>query len=216
MKVHTGPGVRGAGENSSPDLGFPIVGRGGDPYIALSSVGVVREPMGSGSTISRLAERTFLMGLRQAILADPIKDLDLRELVQAKPDEPVRQVIARMRERKLGCAVILDAAGKPVGKFTERTLIKLLRKNPAGLDEPIQRHMLTNPDTMRMTDTIGEAIDLMQSKSIRFVIVLDEQGKAVALTGQKGVMEYIAEFFPRQVKVQEMDAKLSMQKREGA
>jgi CBS domain-containing protein len=103
-----------------------------------------------------------------------------------------------------------------VGKFTERTLIKLLRKNPAGLDEPIQRHMLTNPDTMRMTDTIGEAIDLMQSKSIRFVIVLDEQGKAVALTGQKGVMEYIAEFFPRQVKVQEMDAKLSMQKREGA
>lgn len=156
------------------------------------------------------------MGLQQAILADPIKDLDLRELVKAQPQETVRQVIARMRSQKLGCAVILDAQDRPVGKFTERTLIKLLRKNPRGLDDPISQHMLKSPDTLRLTDTVGDAIELMQSKSIRFIVVVDDDGKAVALTGQKGVMEYIAEFFPRQVKVQEMDSKLSMKKREGA
>ena len=46
--------------------------------------------------------------------------------------------------------------------------------------------------------------------------VLDDEGRPVGLTGQKGVMEYIAEHFPRQGKVQLMESKLHMDHREGA
>ena len=64
---------------------------------------------------------------------------------------------------------------------------------------------------------IAKVLDAMQNHGMRFVIVLDDDGKAIALTGQRGMMEYIADHFPRQVKVHMIDdAKLYMDQREGA
>jgi hypothetical protein len=44
---------------------------------------------------------------------------------------------------------------------------------------------------------------------------VDRDGKPIGLTGQKGVIEFIVEHFPRQVKVQMMRSKLYMDAREG-
>jgi hypothetical protein len=56
----------------------------------------------------------------------------------------------------------------------------------------------------------------MQTKNLRFVVVTDEDGKAIALTGQKGLMEYVAEHFPQQVMVQRVGVKPYSSQREGA
>ena len=45
---------------------------------------------------------------------------------------------------------------------------------------------------------------------------VDDAGRVTGLTGQKGLMEYVAERFPRQIKVQMMSSKLHMNTREGA
>ena len=66
-----------------------------------------------------------------------------------------------------------------------------------------------------MTEPIANVIESMQSQKLRFIVVLDEQGKAVAITGQKGIMEYIADHFPRQIKVQRMSSDFFTGQREG-
>lgn len=156
------------------------------------------------------------MGLRQDILNEPVSELDLRELITAKPTETVRQAVARMREKKLGCVVIVDEDGRPMGKFTERLLIKLLLTGESKLDEPVSLYMAAVWGTIKLTDPIATAIRVMEEKSLRFLIVLDDQGRAVRLAGQRGLMEYIVEHFPRAVKGQTMDSKLYMDQREGA
>jgi CBS domain-containing protein len=45
----------------------------------------------------------------------------------------------------------------------------------------------------------------MHAKNIRFVVVVDDEGRLSALTGQKGLMEYVAEQFHREVVAHRID-----------
>lgn len=156
------------------------------------------------------------MGLQQNILHDTVADIELRELIAVSRNTSVRAAMGLMKQKKLGCVIVVDAKGRPIGKFTERRLLKLLLKNADQLDDPIHKHMYDTGDPVRRDATVSQMLRVMESRGLRFVCVVDEQGKAVALTGQKGLMEYIADHFPRQVKVQLMESKVYMSDREGA
>jgi CBS domain-containing protein len=156
------------------------------------------------------------MGLRENILEETVAKLPLREVIKVRPSTPVREVAKKMRAKHLGCAILVDAKGKPVGKFTERKLMRLLLENPKNLDEPVEKFSYPSGDPVAVTDSIAKMVQVMQSRQLRFLSVVDGQGRVVALTGQKGLMEYIAEHFPRRVKVERLQSKLSMDDREGA
>ena len=67
--------------------------------------------------------------------------LPLLSLITVDRTTTVRQAIALMREKRLGCVVIVDEDGRPMGKFTERLLINLLLEHIDGLDRPVIEHM---------------------------------------------------------------------------
>lgn len=156
------------------------------------------------------------MGLRQDILNEPIGKLELRELIAIRPNMLVRDAIGLLRRKGLGCAVCVDGDGKPLGKFTERRLIHLLLTHKDPLDQPVGDHLATQWMSLKITDPISKLLETMRDKGLRFVIVVDDDGKAVGLTGQKGLMEYVAEHFPRAVLVQPMVSRVGMNEREGA
>jgi CBS domain-containing protein len=156
------------------------------------------------------------MGLRENILQEPVSRLPIREAVLVKATAAVREAAAKMRAAHLGCAIVVDGRGKPVGKFTERKLMKVMLQDPGGLDKPVSQFMYPTADPVPADAPIAAMVRIMQTKQLRFLTVVDQKGKAVGLTGQKGLMEYIAEHFPRQVKVQRTDDKLYMDEREGA
>jgi len=155
------------------------------------------------------------MGLQQDILNKPVSELELRELIAIGPTATVREAIALMREKKLGCAIVVDDEGRPLGKFTERLLIKLELNHPDGLDHPVSQHMAGVWACVQKNDSVAKVIDCMEAKKLRFVVVLGDDGRAVALTGQKGVMEYITDHFPRQIRVQRMSSEFFTGQREG-
>ena len=70
--------------------------------------------------------------------------------------------------------------------------------------------------TAQRTTPIRYVMDLVHDHGARFVCVTDAEGRAVALTGQKGLSEYIADHFPRQVMVQRLGGKPGLAAREGA
>lgn len=156
------------------------------------------------------------MTLRENIMTETVVELALRTLVTIKPTDTVRQVCQAMREQKLGAALIVDDAGKPVGMFNEKLLISLLYRKPEGYDEPVSYHMTTNLVCVKQSDKIAELIATMQQRKLRWICVVDDQGKAVALTGLRGVMEYVVEHFPRSVLGHPIRSKLSINEREGA
>lgn len=156
------------------------------------------------------------MGLHENIKTETVSELRLRELIAVPRSTTIRQAAKLMREKKLGCAIVVEGDNKPVGKFTERMLIKLLCDG-GNLDVAIEKHMLNDPHIIREDDPIGKMLNMMDAKQLRYVCVVDKSGKAVALAGQKSLMEYVAEHFPHSVLVQlSEESKLFMSEREGA
>ncbi len=156
------------------------------------------------------------MGLREDILKDPVASLEMRAALTATGDETIRQVAKRMRTTHLGCAIVVDGDGKPVGKFTERLYAKLVAANPAAAGDPVAKHMYHDPDAISQDASVSEMVTMMQAKSLRYICVTDGNGRVIGLTGQKGLMRYIAEYFPRIVMVQRMRPLVGMDQPEGA
>lgn len=157
------------------------------------------------------------MGLKENLQSETVSKLPCREAILIQPGTSVRQAVEIMQGKKLGCAVVVDAEGKPVGIFTERTLIELLLEQPDTLGEiPVRNHLKAECFCVHSNDPISAVLDLVQKRGARFVCELDEHGKAIGLTGQKGLSEYIAEHFPEQVMVQRIGGQPGMETREGA
>lgn len=155
------------------------------------------------------------MGLKQDMVEEPVSRLTLREPVLCAPKDTVRVVIERMRRSQLGCVILVDKDRKPVGMFTESMLTQLLANGASVLDDPIVQHSAQQWPWVRQTDPVFDVLEAMQAKNVRFICVVDDDGRVVGLTGQKGLMEYIAEHYPEQVMVQRVGCPPSLD-REGA
>ena len=92
-------------------------------------------------------------------------------------------------------------------------------KTADGKDFKVKLVLIDNPVTMRDAYAGGQVhigwatLDMVPLFLQSFV---DDQGKLVGLTGQKGLMEYVAEHFPGEVMVQRVGEKPYTQSREGA
>ncbi len=156
------------------------------------------------------------MGLKEKLKKDRIEQLHLREAVTVPPSASMREAVQLMRDKNIGCAIVVDEEHKPLGIFTESMLTETLSHRPNSLDEPIQGHMADRCPWVRTTDTVAELLEAMQLKNVRMVCVVDAQDRVVGTTGQRGLMEYIAEYFPGQVMVQRIGLSPYYSEREGA
>lgn len=156
------------------------------------------------------------MGLIENIRAEPASRLAMREPVTATPETTIREAVQLMREKKLGCVILVDEERHPQGMFTESMLTQLLVRKPAALDDLVRDHASQQWPWVKLTDKVTDVLDALETKNVRFLAVLDDSGRLAGLTGQKGLMEYVAEHFPGEVMVQRIGSKPYTESREGA
>lgn len=157
------------------------------------------------------------MGLHENFQNEAVSRLALRDPVTASSGEKLRDVIVRMREKQLGCAVIVDDDQKPIGLFTESKLVQMLAAEGSLVgNETIDAHMTVPCPWVKLSDPIVYVLEAMQMKNVRFMCVVDDDGRLVGLTGQKGLIEFVADHFPGQVMVQRIGGNAFPAEREGA
>ena len=153
--------------------------------------------------------------LHQNLRAETVERLPLRDAILLAPDATAAEAAAQMRSQHLGCAIVVDAQGEPLGFFTERTLIELLLAGQS-LDRAAVRDYLY-PDwyAAHLTDPIATVATAVVDHGARFVCVLDAEDKPRALTGQRGLAEYVADHYPGHVMTQRIGAPAPLHEREG-
>jgi len=156
------------------------------------------------------------VGLYENMLTEPIRQLALREAITIRAELSVRDAVLRMREKKLGCVIVVDDQNKPLGMFTEALLRRLLIDDREALDDSVQNRMAKQFPTAQIGDPVVTVLEAMQAENHRFVCVVDETGQVAGLTGQKGLMEYIADHFPQLVMTQRAGVEPPRGQREGA
>ena len=156
------------------------------------------------------------MGLHANMSTEPVSRLKLRPALRVGPTATLRETIEVMRDGNLGCAIVTDKNDRPVGVFTEAMLRFLMARGAPPLGDPVSAHMAESFAWVKDTDPIETVLDGMEAKNVRFVVVVNKSGKVVGLTGQKGLMEYVAEHFPGEVMVQRVGTEPFPEHREGA
>jgi CBS domain-containing protein len=147
---------------------------------------------------------------------EPVSRLKLRPALRVRPSTTLRETIEVMRAGRLGCAIVVDDNDRPVGVFTEAMLRVLMANSALPLGDPVSSHLAKRFAWVKESDPIETVLDGMEAKNVRFVVVVNRSGKLVGLTGQKGLMEYVAEHFPGEVMVQRVGTETCPGHREGA
>lgn len=129
-------------------------------------------------------------GIKKRILSDQIKKLSLRESVIVSPSTPVLEVVKQMKEKHVGCALIVK--GKELkGIFTERDVLSRVAIPGMHLNEiQIQEIMTPSPEVLEETDTIAFAINKMSMGNFRHVPIQKSDG-SFAVVSVRDVLRYL-------------------------
>ena len=139
------------------------------------------------------------MSLFEDTSTTTVDELALREALTVSTDCTVRDAVLKMREKNLGCVFVVDESQHPVGVFTEAMLRSLLARNPAELNDPVVDQMDQQVPHVFRDDTVDLMLEALDLQNTRFLAVLNEDKTLYALTGQKGLMEFVAGYFPYEV-----------------
>lgn len=129
-------------------------------------------------------------GLARSVMEDNLSQLE-QEFLGVTPDTPALEVIKRMKNARVGCALVVEG-GKLVGIFTERDVLnKLIGKNALRETTAIRELMSPNPDTLQETDSVATALNKMSMGRYRHIPLQKADG-SYAVTSIKHVLKYIA------------------------
>jgi len=107
-----------------------------------------------------------------------------RDVRTAAPGETVRQAIVRLAgpRRRSGAVLVRDDRGVLLGIFTDSDLARLFEKRREdGLDRPIAEVMTANPLRAEVGAMLGDAVELMKSRKISELPVVDSEGRLLGL-----------------------------------
>jgi CBS domain-containing protein len=118
-----------------------------------------------------------------------------RELKTEKEDQNVIAACRIMHENNIGSVVIVSKNGanseKPIGIVTERDVVRLLGSlNPSLLQTPLSDIMSKPLITISKNSSIRDAIQAMQQKNIRRLVILDKE-KMVGIITDKDIFRAI-------------------------
>ena len=143
-----------------------------------------------GSDLAGLDLPEAQSGVAGRLLTDRVGDLPLAPRVEVRPDERVNRVIERMRDERLGYALVVDG-DRLVGIFTERDVIA--RVVSAGIDPAkteVGQVMTESPSTLSHRDPPAYAVHRMLSQSFRHLPITDGR-TLLGLLSIRGVLRYL-------------------------
>ena len=143
-----------------------------------------------GLMLSALVDDMADIGLRSKML---VKDVMSCPVVTIDGNAPANKVAELMDKNDLGCIIVTDKKGKPLGILTERDLVvRVLRKNVKP-DLVKAEEVMTQPlITIEPDETISEAARKMSRLNVRRLGVA-YRGNMIGLVSSKDILAVMPE-----------------------
>ena len=146
-----------------------------------------RQPLGAaGSALPPSA-------LRRTLLETTIGELQPALALTVAPSDAVLAVIKKMRDRKVGSALVVED-DRLVGVFTERHIVTRLTGRPAGEVEgmTVSQAMSREPKSLREDDTLAFVVHRMAIDNVRHVPI-DHPGHPLRFISVRRVLQFLDE-----------------------
>lgn len=111
-----------------------------------------------------------------------VREAMAKEVWSCHADEPLSAAARIMWNHDVGAVPVVDPAGKLAGIITDRDICMAAYFTGRPLEaEPVRAHMSTQVFTTTPADRVEAAEELMRSKQIRRLPVLDATGQLVGM-----------------------------------
>lgn len=137
--------------------------------------------------------------LARCLRNDKVSALRLRDVCRVAPADSVEKVVAAMVSCRAGFALVMDAAGKLVGIFTERDFVNRVVAAGTDASRPVEAFMTRGLKTIRHSSSVQAAVELMASGRYRHLPVVGDNGEPLGVLSVKDVVRYLVEYFPAKV-----------------
>ncbi len=121
-----------------------------------------------------------------------LKVSDIMRTGKANPivrdDMKLKHVLYKITDARAGSATVIDSKGKLVGIFTDGDLRRRLKEGQRILDEPVKRVMTADPIAIAGDHLAAEALDLLRSKKIDEVPVVDKKRRPIGLLDVQDIL----------------------------
>ena len=131
------------------------------------------------------------VGLARSVMENKLAQLQQEPAVVVQLDTPAIDVVRKMRASRAGCALVLDG-NRLAGIFTEHDVLnKLTGDQPKPISTSVRDLMSADPEILRESDSIAEALNKMSIGRYRHIPVTRNDG-SYSVTSIKSVLQYIA------------------------
>lgn len=139
-----------------------------------------------------------------SLVAEPLSVVGRRQPVTVAPGSSIAECVRAIQRTGTGDSVfVTDAAGVLQGVLTERDVFSRLvgEDVAAGVDlaAPVETYMTTDPRTLRLDQSVRDALELMQTGRYRNVPVVDDERRLIGVVRQVDLLQYLAESFPEEL-----------------
>jgi CBS domain-containing protein len=153
--------------------------------------------------VAELTERAVAARVPN-LASQPLTVVGRRRPVSVSPGTTIGHCLRAIQRTGTGDSVfVTDAEGCLAGVLTERDIFgRLVGPDVAAgvdLEAPVESWMTTNPHTLRLDQTVRDALELMQTGTYRNVPVIDEDRHLVGVVRQVDILKFLAESFPEEL-----------------
>jgi CBS domain-containing protein len=149
--------------------------------------------------VTGITERAVVERLPSVVDA-PLKVVNRRLPLTVPPGTSLAECLRVIHRSGVGDSVlVVGADGRLEGVLTERDIFARLIGTSADLDQPVETLLNTEPRTLRLEQTVREAIELMQTGRFRNVPIVDETGRVAGIVRQQDILRFLAESFPEEL-----------------
>ena len=137
--------------------------------------------------------------LSNEVLRLPVKSLRLQEAITVSPQSTVAEAVDKMQVHREGCVLLVESK-KLTGIFTERDLLyRVIGKISDLAAAKVTDYSTASPESMKVDDTIGHALNLMHVGGYRHIPIVDDNGEPTGVISIKDAIAFLSEFFPEDV-----------------
>ncbi len=123
-----------------------------------------------------------------------VRETMAKEVWTCRAHEPLAAAARIMWDHDVGAVPVLDVGGKPAGIITDRDICMAAYFTGKPLDEePVGAHMSTQLFTTTPADRVEAAEEIMRSKQIRRLPVVDAAGQLVGMVSLSDLARASAE-----------------------
>ena len=142
----------------------------------------------------------LVAGRVPSMIHEPLSVLSRREPGGIRSGSSLADCLRVIQRAGVGDSVfVCDVSGRLVGILTERDIFARLVTGNVDLSQPVETLLNTAPKTLRLEQTILDAIDLMQTGRYRNIPLVDDAGRLIGVVRQNDIIRYLAESFPEEL-----------------